>query len=64
MGQAKDRGTYEKRKAEAEERDRHRRIVMAQLAQRRPSPKHVAFMGAIAAMLQVPNVESERGEPR
>lgn len=55
MGQAKQRGTYEQRKATAEERNRHERTVKAQLAQRRPSPKHVALMGLIAAMSQVPN---------
>ena len=55
MGQAKQRGTYEQRKAEAEERNRNARMVKAQLAQRRPSPKHVAFLGMIAAMSQVPN---------
>ncbi len=55
MGQAKQRGTYEQRKAAAEERNRHERMVKAQLAQRRPSPKHVALMGMLAAMSQVPN---------
>lgn len=55
MGQAKQRGTYEQRKAEAEERNRQERIVKAQLMQRRPSPKHVELMGMIAAMSLVPN---------
>lgn len=47
MGQAKKRGTFEQRKQAAEERDRHQRMVKAQLAQRLPSPKHVALMGAL-----------------
>lgn len=55
MGQAKQRGTFEQRKAAAEERNHHERMVKAQLAQRRPSPKHVALMGMIAAMTQAPN---------
>ena len=55
MGQAKQRGTFEQRKAAAEERNRQERMVKAQLAQRRPSPKHAALMGMIAAMAQVPN---------
>ena len=57
MGQAKQRGTYEQRKVTAEDRNRHDRMVKAQLEQRRPSPKHVALMGMMAAMAQVPNVE-------
>ena len=54
MGQAKQRGTYEQRKATAEKRSRHERMVKTQLAQRRPSPKHVTLMGmiAIAAMMK------------
>jgi hypothetical protein len=52
MGQAKQRGTYEQRKAEAEERARHKRMVKEYLGQRRPSPKHVAFMSIIAAISQ------------
>ncbi len=55
MGQAKQRGTYEQRKSEAEERARHERMVKAYLAQRRPSPKHVAFMSTIAAMIHAVN---------
>lgn len=58
MGQAKQRGTYEQRKVVAEERNRHDWMIKAQLAQRRPSPKHVALMGLIAAMAQVPNGQS------
>ena len=57
MGQAKQRGTFEQRKAAAEERNRQERIVKAQLAQRRPSPKHVALMGMMAAMAQVPTCD-------
>ena len=50
MGEAKKRGTYEQRKAEAEKLRSNDRLVKAQLMQRRPSPKHVALMGLIAAM--------------
>ena len=56
MGQAKQRGTYEVRKAGAVERDKKRRMAMAEVARRKPSPKHVALMGMIAAMTQVHNV--------
>ncbi len=57
MGQAKQRGTYEVRKAGAVERDKKRRMAMAEVARRKPSPKHVALMGMIAAMTQVHNAE-------
>ena len=59
MGQAKQRGTFEQRKVAAEERNRHERTVKAQIAQRRPSPKHVALIGMIAAMAQVPNASGK-----
>lgn len=52
MGQAKQRGTFDERKSTAVERDKKRRIAMAEVIQRRPSPKHVMLMGAIAAMIQ------------
>ena len=61
MGQAKQRGTYEVRKAGAVERDKKRRMAMAEVARRKPSPKHVALMGMIAAMTQVHNAELKRG---
>ena len=57
MGQAKQRGTYEVRKAGAVERDKKRRMAMAEIERRRPSPKHVALMGMIAAMMQGHNVK-------
>jgi hypothetical protein len=60
MGQAKRRGTYEQRKAAAEERSRKELMVKAQLLQRRPSPEHVALMGMIAALSRVPNAELSR----
>jgi hypothetical protein len=50
MGEAKKRGTYEQRKTEAEKLLSNDRLVKSQLMQRRPSPKHVAIMGLIAAM--------------
>ena len=52
MGQAKQRRTFEERKTEAVERDQKRRMAMAEIERRRPSPKHVALMGMIAAMMQ------------
>lgn len=55
MGQAKQRGTYEQRKEAAKERNRQERMVKAQLAQRRPSPKHVALMALISEMSHVPS---------
>lgn len=54
MGQAKRRGTYEQRKAQAIERDRHERSVRAQLLHIGPSPKHIELMSAIAALTQIP----------
>lgn len=57
MGQAKQRGTFEERKAAAVEREQKRRMAMMEVARRRPSPKHVAFMGMIAAMMQGHNVK-------
>lgn len=50
MGQAKQRGTFEERKAAAVELEKKRRMGMVEVARRRPSPKHVALMGMIAAM--------------
>lgn len=51
MGQARQRGNFEQRKAEAVERDKLNRRIRAELMQRRPSPKHVKLMAAIAAVL-------------
>lgn len=51
MGQAKQRGTFEQRKAEAKERNRIERIMgESQLPRRVPSTKTVAMLGMIAAM--------------
>jgi hypothetical protein len=55
MGQAKQRGTFEKRKSEAIERDIQERTLRKNITTRRPSPKHVALMGILAAMA-MPNV--------
>jgi len=59
MGEAKRRGTYEERKALAVqmatlERTQSER-TMAEIKRRRPSPKHVALMGIVAALMQTPN---------
>lgn len=59
MGQAKQRGTLEQRKAEAEKREAEKRLMNSQLLQRRPSPKHVALMGMIAAMTQDTNLHRD-----
>ncbi len=61
MGQAKRRGTFEQRKAAAIERSRQERMAMAHVLQRRPSPKHVALMAAIAAMAQTSQGGEESG---
>jgi len=58
MGQAKRRGTYEERKVLAValatlERNQSE-ATMRHIRQRRPSPKHVALMGIVAALMQKP----------
>ena len=59
MGQAKRRGTFEERKALAIELATLERTqserTMAEIRRRRPSPKHVALMGIVAALMQTPN---------
>lgn len=50
MGQAKQRGTFEQRQAEGEERKRKEREMMAEVYRRRPSPKHTAFMASMLAL--------------
>jgi hypothetical protein len=47
MGQAKQRGTYEERRAEAI----RARGVKVDLLRRRASPKHTRLMAAVAAIL-------------
>lgn len=51
MGQAKQRGTFDERKAVAVERGSRELMLKTEIARRRPSPKHVAMMGMIAAMM-------------
>ena len=60
MGQAKQLGTFEERRAAAVELEKKRRMVMVEVARRRPSPKHVALMGMIAAMMHGHNAGNER----
>jgi len=59
MGQAKRRGTYEERRALAMEMATMERTqseaTMSHIRQMRPSPKHVALMGIVAALMQTPN---------
>jgi hypothetical protein len=49
MGQAKLRGTYEQRKAAAEERRREADKLKAEVVRRKPSPKHLALMAVLLA---------------
>lgn len=51
MGEAKRRGTYEERKTLALQKA----IKMSQVNRGRPSLKHVALMGRIAALMQTQN---------
>jgi hypothetical protein len=51
MGQAKQRGTFEERKSAAVERNKKQRLAMLDIQRRKPSPKHVALMGMIAATM-------------
>lgn len=48
MGQAKQRGTFEQRKAEAIERNQEQRKLIAEVRRRKPSPKHTALIAALA----------------
>jgi len=56
MGEAKRRGTYEERKALAEQMATLERtqseLTMSKIRQMRPSPKHVALIGIVAALTQ------------
>lgn len=54
MGQAKRRGTYEQRKAAAEERNLREQVERSQLLRRRPSPRHLALLNLFAAIAQLP----------
>ena len=64
MGQARRRGTYEERRVLAEQKASLERTqseaTMAHIRQRRSSLKHVALMGIVAALMQTPNVKSNR----
>lgn len=61
MGQAKKRGTYEERKAQAM---KNRRLVFDESSKlRNPSPrtrKHVDLLSIMAAFMQSPNAMSRR----
>ena len=63
MGQAKRRGTFEERKALAIELatlERTQSERTTEIRRRRPSPKHVALMGIVAALMHTPNAEVSR----
>ena len=48
MGEAKRRGTYEERKRAAMARDA---LVVSEIAQRKPSPKHLQLMATVAGII-------------
>ena len=52
MGQAKQRGNYDERKALAIDHNRKSHAVMTELVRRRPSPKHTALMCMIAELVK------------
>ena len=47
MGQAKKRGTFEERKAAAEELANEKHKLQTEMQRRRPSPKHLALMASV-----------------
>ena len=61
MGQAKRRGTFEERRALATELAALEKTqsarTMAEIRRRRPSPKHMAMMGIVAALMQPHNAK-------
>ena len=50
MGEAKRRGTLEERKAAAVAYDRKRQAAKAEVARRKPSPKHTLLMVTAAGL--------------
>ena len=53
MGQAKQRGSFEQRKQEAEKRENAQRLLNAELMRRRESPKHTLLKLMLAAALAI-----------
>ena len=50
MGEARRRGTYEERKAMAIERDRKAAMGRQEVETRKPSPKHMRMVSALAGL--------------
>lgn len=50
MGESKRRGTYEQRKAAAEEREAKQRMLQREIDLRKPSPKHTALMTTLLGL--------------
>lgn len=59
MGQAKQRGTFEQRKALAIEREKMRRAAMDEVVHRRPSPTH---MGRTTSLIDGSPVPADQPE--
>jgi len=53
MGQAKQRGSYEERRAKAIDRRAREIALQQELMRRRPSPKHTRTMALLAAMVAI-----------
>lgn len=53
MGQAKQRGTFEERRASAVDRRARELALQQELMRRRPSPKHTKHMALLAAMVAI-----------
>ena len=53
MGQAKRRGTYEQRKAEAEERNRRIQADLEFIERHKPKPRNLALLIALTMAAQM-----------
>lgn len=53
MGQAKQRGSYEERRASAVDRRARELALQQELMRRRPSPKHTKQMALLASMMVI-----------
>lgn len=53
MGQAKQRGTFEERRASAVDRRARELALQQELMRRRPSPKHTKQMALLASMMAI-----------
>ena len=65
MGQAKRRGTYEQRKAEAEERNRRIQADLEFIERHKPKPRNLALLIALTMAAQMThNAELTGGASR